>query len=254
MRHGFLALAAALVWLAPPVTAQDSDWEDSEQSDASAEAETAFFALDQRMSELFQIDRYEDAARRSAGFAALARDIAAARSRHAGVADWQGPFAEQEGTAWYYAAEANDYEPGDEAGEQQELAFLLAALAVLEPVMADKAEAVGPSYEYSNTTSDLAELGRARNDPRWPEWSASKVRAARFRVRVFPGDPVETSPLAEALYDHGWLTQDKAMLAEADRLAEAIPPEAAGADLDYKRQAVAAGEAPYLTPGTRSDW
>ncbi|WP_260580886.1 hypothetical protein [Sphingopyxis sp. PET50] len=102
---------------------------------------------------------------------------------------------------------------------------------------------------FAAPADQLFDHGLRFEDPRLPEWSAMRVQANRYRVKAIPDDWFEKVLLAEALYDHGWLTGDQALIDEANKIAASLPESEMRGSLRRKRDAVAAGEAPYEKPG-----
>ncbi|MCP5397241.1 MAG: hypothetical protein H6918_11015 [Sphingomonadaceae bacterium] len=149
------------------------------------------------------------------------------------------------GHAWYYAAQNHDPEWNDEAGQALEVEWLSKALDRLERSRALDAANFQSSYEYRGVTGQLWQHGERLQDERWVTWSAARVAANRLRVEEYGDDYFEKNMLAEALFDHGWITGEKAMLAEAEELAASIPDDELKYGVREKRKAIAESRAPY---------
>lgn len=210
----------------------------------SAAGEAEVLAIGQMVSDAFDLDystqkgAIRDAfikveARAKASADRFASDLDTARSLHA-----------LQAIGAFYAAQHNDPDYGDLAGQQQEIAWLDETVRLLGPVLAAR-DGAGEHYEFRGAAGQLFDHGLRFDDPRLPEWSAMRVQANRYRVKAIPGDWFEKLLLAEALYDHGWMTKDKALLDEAAAIAATIPDDEMRSSLRRKRDAVAAGKAPY---------
>lgn len=240
MRSGSLALAAALVWLTPPAVAQDE----------APAAQDSLYRLDERLSAANSMgfDGKLEQARQELLSVAEAADALAA-SLPAG-SQAHGQAIALAGAALFYTAQNHDPEWGDAAGQAKEVDWLTGALSRLETARGALGAGFANDYEYRGVAGQLWQHGQRLDDPHWIEWSAARVTANRLRLAAQPDSLFETNMVAEALYDHGWMTSDKSLIAEANALAASIPED----ELDYavrqKRDAVARGEAPYDPPGT----
>ncbi|MCB2089207.1 MAG: hypothetical protein R3E18_00525 [Sphingomonadaceae bacterium] len=230
MRLTSLSLVSALALLAAPLAAQDLS--QAEQFDERVSAAISLGFDDQ--VEQANRDLLTIAAEADAAIAAIGGDKreAAALLRSAG-------------NAYYYAAQNHDPEWNDEAGQALEVEWLSKSLDRLERALALEPENFTNSYEYRGVAGQLWQHGERLKDARWQQWSAARVAANRMRMAEYPEDYFEQNMVAEALYDHGWLTSDKALLAEADALLAAMPEDERGYGALRKQRAVEAGEEPY---------
>lgn len=237
----FATLALALAVATSPAAAQDT---------ASDPAE-AIHRLEEKLTAANSLGfdgKLEESRRDLLAVAAAADAIAAVQEADSKPLGLASAVA---GSALFLTAQNHDPEWGDEAGQALELEWLTAALARLQTALAVLGPDFANDYEYRGAAGQLWQHGHRLGDSRWSEWSAARVEANRLRLAADPDSKFETNMLAEALYDHGWLTSDKALLAQADALVASLSEE----DLDYgvarKQRAVAQGEAPYDPPGNQ---
>lgn len=161
-------------------------------------------------------------------------------------------FRDLQGIATYHAAEAVWHDWDDRAARDAETVWLVEAAALLAAgVAADPKN--GPHEEFRLTGERLFERGIRYADPRLADWSAVRVAANRARVAALPDDSTEKNLLAQALYDHGWLTRDAGATSEAERIVTAMDADDVTFAARDKRAAVAAGKRPYAMPGDE-DW
>lgn len=234
-----LLAAASIGAGAPAATAMQAD---------SAAGEAEVLAIGQMVSDAFDLDyRTQKDAIRDA-FIQIEARAKASGGRFASDPETAMQLRSLQGIGAFYAAQHNDPDYGDVAGQQQEIAWLDETVRMLGPVLAAR-NGEGEHYEFRGAAGQLFDQGLRFGDLRLPEWSAMRVQANRYRVKAFPDDWFEKVLLAEALYDHGWLTKNPALTDEANRIAASLPEEEMRGSLRRKRDAVAAGEAPYHQPG-----
>lgn len=233
------AITLALAAVTCPVAAQET----------STNAADALYRLEERLSAANSLGfdgKLEESRRDLLAVATEADAIAAVQEADSKPFGLASAIA---GSALFLTAQNHDPEWGDEAGQAMEIEWLTAALARLQTAHAVLGQDFTGDYEYRGAAGQLWQHGHRLGDSRWPEWSAARVEANRLRLATQPDSKFETNMLAEALYDHGWLTGDKALLAEADTMLASLSEE----DVDYgvarKQRAVARGEAPYDPPG-----
>ena len=241
MLEKIVAFTLVLAAATGPVVAQEN----------SSSTADALYRLEERLSAANSLGfdgKLEEARRDLLAVAMEADAIAAiqeADPRHLGLASAMA------GSALFYTAQNHDPEWGDDAGQALEIEWLTAALARLQTAHAALGQDFTNDYEYRGVAGQLWQHGHRLGDSRWSAWSAARVEANRLRLAAQPDSTFETNMLAEALYDHGWLSGDKALLAQADTLVASLAEE----DIDYgvarKQSAVAQGEAPYDPPGNQ---
>lgn len=209
---------------------------------AAGEAEIE--AIGQMVSDAFDLDysTQKDAIRDA--FIQIEGRAGASAVRFASDPEAGLKLRELQAIGAFYAAQHNDPDYGDVAGQQQEIAWLDETVRLLGPALAVRG-GDGDHYEFRGAAGQLFDHGLRFNDPRLAEWSAMRVQANRYRVKAIPDDWFEKILLAEALYDHGWMTRDQALIDEANRIAASLPADELRGSLRRKRDAVAAGEAPY---------
>lgn len=232
-------LVAGAIGGAPVVQAMQAD---------SAAGEAEILAIGQMVSDAFDLDysTQKDAIRDA--FIKVEARAKAEAGRFASAPETARSLRALQAIGAFYAAQHNDPDYGDVAGQQQEIAWLDETVRLLGPVLAAQ-DGQGEHYEFRGAAGQLFDQGLRFDDPRLAEWSAMRVQANRYRVEAFPDDWFEKLLLAEALYDHGWMTKDKALLDEAAAITATIPEEEMRGSLRDKRDAVAAGKPPYEKPG-----
>lgn len=210
----------------------------------SAAGEAEIEAIGQMVSDAFDLDysTQKDAIRDS--FIQIEARAKASAARFASDPETSLKLRELRAIGAFYAAQHNDPDYGDVAGQQQEIAWLDETVRLLGPALAVRG-GDGDHYEFRGAAGQLFDHGLRFDDPRLAEWSAMRVQANRYRVKAIPDDWFEKVLLAEALYDHGWMTRDQALIDEANRIAASLPADELRGSLRRKRDAVAAGEAPY---------
>lgn len=125
--------------------------------------------------------------------------------------------------------------------------WLVKGLDYLRPaIAAGKAERSLSTFETG--TDLLFEAGVLMEDSRLEQWSAERLATKRRALAA----ATESADIAEkrnqvalALYDHGWLTQDRALLAEAASVYDSIPEEDQSFNVREAQEAIAEGRAPY---------
>lgn len=210
----------------------------------SATGEAEIEAIGQMVSDAFDLDysTQKDAIRDA--FIQIEARAKASAVRFASDPETSLKLRELRAIGAFYAAQHNDPDYGDVAGQQQEIAWLDETVRLLGPALAARG-GDGDHYEFRGAAGQLFDHGLRFDDPRLAEWSAMRVQANRYRVKAIPDDWFEKILLAEALYDHGWMTRDQALIDEANRIAASLPADELRGSLRRKRDAVAAGEAPY---------
>jgi len=210
----------------------------------SATGEAEIEAIGQMVSDAFDLDygTQKDAIRDA--FIQIEARAKASAVRFASDPETSLKLRELQAIGAFYAAQHNDPDYGDVAGQQQEIAWLDETVRLLGPALAARG-GDGDHYEFRGAAGQLFDHGLRFDDPRLAEWSAMRVQANRYRVKAIPDDWFEKILLAEALYDHGWMTRDQALIDEANRIAASLPADELRGSLRRKRDAVAAGEAPY---------
>lgn len=215
MRKTMLALVAAMA-LAAPLAAADT----------AAEAEIAAIeAMGKAVSRL-DYGSQKDAMRD--GYVAMRDRAKAAAERFGGDPATANRLRALQGHAIFNAAQHNDPEWADVAGQKAEILWLVETVEVLAPVLAaggTQADDDRPNYAFRGAAGQLFNLGTRFRDPRLPDWSATRVLANRYRSNAFPDSDFEKHLLVEALYDHAVLTEDRALIDEADRIAATIREE-----------------------------
>lgn len=214
MRKTMLALVAAMAFATPLAAA-----------DTAVEAEIAAIeAMGETIARL-DYDSQKDAMRD--GYVAMRDRAKAAAERYGGDPAAANRLRALQGHAIFNAAQHNDPEWADVEGQKAEILWLAETVEVLAPVLA--AGAAGdddrPNYAFRGAAGQLYTLGVRFRDPRLPNWSATRVLANRYRSKAFPGSDFEKHLLVEALYDHAVLTEDRALIDEADRIAATIREE-----------------------------
>jgi hypothetical protein len=229
------ALLAAAVPMAPAVRAAETE---DDLAAAGAEAD----ALGEMLSAAFELGEKDDAAAQALLF--QIRDRAKAdEARFGADPEQKAFFRERQGVALFYAATEGDPDWDDAAARKQEMEWLAEALPLLAPTATANGKE-GPYYEYRAATEQLFERGVRYGDARLLAWSAERVAANRISLSVHPDYDYQAG-LADALYDHGWLTKTPAATAEADRIVAAIPEAELDWDTNEKLKLVAAGQSPY---------
>ena len=210
----------------------------------SAAGEAEVEAIGQMVSDAFALDysTQKDAMRDA--FIRIEARAKASGTRFAADPETTMHLRSLQAIGAFYAAQHNDPDWADIAGQKQEIAWLDETVHMLGPVLAAR-NGEGEHYEFRGAAGQLFDQGLRFADPRLPEWSAMRVQANRYRVQAFPDDWFEKVLLAEALYDHGWLTKNPALIDEANQLVATFPDDELRGSLRRKRDAVAAGEAPY---------
>ena len=210
----------------------------------SAAGEAEVEAIGQMVSDAFALDysTQKDAMRDA--FIQIEARAKTSGVRFAADAETATHLRSLQAIGAFYAAQHNDPDWADIAGQKQEIAWLDETVRMLGPVLAAR-NGEGEHYEFRGAEGQLFDQGLRFADPRLPEWSAMRVQANRYRVKAFPDDWFEKVLLAEALYDHGWLTKNPALIDEANQLVATFPEDEMRGSLRRKRDAVAAGEAPY---------
>ena len=214
----------------------------------SAAGQDELLAIGDLMSQAFRLDYSTQKDEIRDAFIRIEARAKASATRFASDPTAAFRLREQQGVASFYAAQHNDPEWDDVEGQKQEIAWLDETVRLLGPAIAER-DGGGDHYEFRGAAGQLFDQGVRFDDPRLPSWSAMRVQANRYRVKAFPDDWFEKVLLAEALYDHGWLMKDQAATAEANRITAGIPEDEMRSSLAEKRDAVAAGEAPYDRPG-----
>ncbi|WP_144037854.1 hypothetical protein [Sphingopyxis sp. KK2] len=232
-------LAAGAIGAAPVAQAMQADG-------AAGEAEAE--AIGQMISDAFALDYSTQKDQIRDAFIKIEARAKASAARFASDPDTARSLQALQGIGAFYAAQHNDPEWSDIEGQKQEILWLDETVRLLGPVLAAQ-DGIGENYEFRGAAGQLFDQGLRFDDPRLAEWSAMRVQANRYRVKAFPDDWFEKILLAEALYDHGWMTKDKALLDEAAAIAETIPEDEMRGSLRDKRDAVAAGKPPYEKPG-----
>ena len=212
-----------------------------------AGGDAELLALGDLISAAFRLDYSTQKDQIRDAFIAIEARAAGSATRFADDLETVFRLRELQGVASFYAAQHNDPDWGDIEGQKQEIAWLDQTVRLLAPAIAER-EGGGDHYEFRGAAGQLFDHGVRFNDPRLPLWSEMRVQANRYRVDAFPDDWFEKVLLAEALYDHGWLVGDRAATDEANRIAASIPEDEMRSSLAEKRNAVAAGAAPYDKP------
>ena len=215
--------------------------------DQRAVGDAELLAIGDLISAAFRLDYSTQKDQIRDAFIAIEARAAGSATRFADDLETVFRLRELQGVASFYAAQHNDPEWGDIEGQKQEIAWLDQTVRLLAPAIAER-EGGGDHYEFRGAAGQLFDHGVRFNDPRLPLWSEMRVQANRYRVDAFPDDWFEKVLLAEALYDHGWLIGDRAATDEANRIAASIPEDEMRSSLAEKRDAVAAGAAPYDKP------
>lgn len=148
------------------------------------------------------------------------------------------------GEAYFGAAQHYDTEWGSEE-ELIERRWLIKVEAALRPVMEALGHEDGPAYDYRGATGQLWNHARNNDLPEMVEWSALRVQGNRYMHARRPDDDFEREFLAQSLYEHGWLTSDDALIAEADAIFDSFPEDDKPYSLVSRRRKMAEGEAPY---------
>lgn len=228
----FSALVAALA-IATPVAAVDSA------------AETEIAAIEAMRRDVDRLDYGTQKDQMRDGYMAMRDRAKAAVARFGKDPETLNRLRTLQGNAIFNVAQHNDPEWDDVEGRKAEIPWLVETIEVLAPVLAAANTPDGPSYEFRGAAGQLFEHGLRFDDPRFASWSETRVLANRYRVEVDPENWLDKRILAEALYDHGWLTKNPALTAEADKLFAMIPASELGYALKRKHEAVAAGQPPY---------
>lgn len=245
-----IALMCSLPWAAHSQSAaaiEDSDRDDPRDY---------YSALTQMQDDAFALDietQREEAVQK---FLEIADEAEAARKRFADEPNEVRRFTEAQGIALYYAAEYHLFDSANAEARTREISWLLEGIGAFESIPVDDATTYFPFYEYEGSASLLFEHGAWLGDSRLPDWSRSKVRAARGKLKqngaasTDPGAVVfETNALAQALFEYGFLTGDQASIDEANAILEKLGED----NIDYysadMRDAVAEGRAPFPAPG-----
>ena len=215
--------------------------------DQRAVGDAELLAIGDLISAAFRLDYSTQKDQIRDAFIAIEARAAGSATRFADDLETVFRLRELQGVASFYAAQHNDPDWGDIEGQKQEIAWLDQTVRLLGPAIAER-EGGGDHYEFRGAAGQLFDHGVRFNDPRLPLWSEMRVQANRYRVDAFPDDWFEKVLLAEALYDHGWLIGDRAATDEANRIAASIPEDEMRSSLAEKRNAVAAGAAPYDKP------
>lgn len=236
------ALTLAMAAATSPVGAQET----------SPSTADVLYQLEERLSAANSLgfDGKLEEARR--GLLAVATEADAIAAVQEAGSPQLGLASAMAGSALFYTAQNHDPEWGDDAGQALEIEWLTASLARLQTAHAVLGQDFTNAYEYRGAAGQLWLHGHRLGDSRWPEWSAARVEANRLRLAAQPDNTFETNMLAEALYDHGWLSGDKALLAQADALVASLPEEEVDYGVARKHGAVARGEAPYDPPGNQA--
>jgi hypothetical protein len=214
----------------------------------SAAGEAEILAIGEMVSDAFALDYSTQKDQIRDAFIRVEARAKASAVRFAADPDTARSLRALQGIGAFYAAQHNDPEWADIEGQKQEILWLDETVRLLGPVLAAQ-DGVGENYEFRGAAGQLFDQGLRFDDPRLAEWSAMRVQANRYRVKAFPDDWFEKLLLAEALYDHGWMTKDKALLDEAAAITATIPEEEMRSSLRDKHDAVAAGKPPYEKPG-----
>lgn len=214
----------------------------------STAGEAEILAIGQMVSDAFDLDYSTQKDQIRDAFIKIEARAKASVVRFASDPDTARSLQALQGIGAFYAAQHNDPEWSDIEGQKQEILWLDETVRLLGPVLAAQ-NGIGENYEFRGAAGQLFDQGLRFDDPRLPEWSAMRVQANRYRVKAFPDDWFEKILLAEALYDHGWLTKDKALLIEATAITATIPEEEMRGSLRDRSDAVAAGKSPYEKPG-----
>lgn len=233
MRKLMLAALVAAMAAATPAVAADS----------AAEAEIA--AIEAMPKDIYRLDYKTQKDLMRDRYMAMHDRAKAAAGRFAGDPAAVTRLRTLQGSAIFNVAQHNDPDWADIEGQKAEIAWLVETIEVLAPVLAAGNTPDGPHYEFRGAAGQLFDHGLRFGDPRFESWSAARVLANRYRVEADPDDWFEKRLLAEALYDHGWLTKNEALTAEAETLFAAIPEDERGYNLREKHEAVAAGAPPY---------
>ena len=153
------------------------------------------------------------------------------------------------GQAYFGAAQHHDSEWGS-AEDLIDRDWLIKAADALGLVVAARPEdSHAPAYEYRGASGQLWQHARYYDLPQKVEWSARRIQANRYMLARLPGDALERQFLAESLYEHGWLTKDAALIAEADAIFDSFPSDEKPYELERCREAIAQGHAPYADAG-----
>lgn len=148
------------------------------------------------------------------------------------------------GQAYFGAAQHHDSELDSEA-DALDREWLVKTVDALEPVLAALGPMEGPAYDLRGAAGQLFDHAVYYDLPQLEQWSALRVQANRYMLARMGDDAFEKELLAASLYDHGWMTEDPALIAEADALFDSFPEDDQPYVLRVKRRAIAAGEAPY---------
>lgn len=148
------------------------------------------------------------------------------------------------GEAYFGAAQHHDSELDSEA-DVLDREWLVKAVDALEPVLAALGPMEGPAYDLRGAAGQLFDHAVYYDLPQLEQWSALRVQANRYMLARMEDDAFEKELLAASLYYHGWMTEDPALIAEADKLFDSFPEDDQPYVLRAKRSAIAAGEAPY---------
>ena len=153
------------------------------------------------------------------------------------------------GTAYFGAAQHHDSEWDSEA-DTQDREWLVKTVTALEPVMAARGAMDGPAYDFRGAAGQLFNHGRYYDLPEWKEWSRMRVLGNRYMsVDAGDMDGFERELLAISLYEHGWLTSDDALIAEAEAIYASFPDDDRPYSLEQAHEAVLAGTQPYPDAG-----
>ncbi len=151
------------------------------------------------------------------------------------------------GTSYILAAQLQAGEDLGKADKSDVRPWLVKGLDYLRPaIAAGKAERSLSTFETG--TDLLFEAGVLMKDSRLEQWSAERL-ATKRRALAAATDRADINEkrnqVALALYDHGWPTQDPALMTEAASIHDAIPEEDQSFNVWEAQQAISEGRAPY---------
>ena len=159
-----------------------------------------------------------------------------------------GTFAEEErldllkivGTSYFGAAQHHDSE-WDTPEDVLDREWLIKTVNALEPVLAARGAFDAPAYDFRGAAGQLFDHARYHDLPELTDWSRMRVLGNRYMLERAGGeDEFERELLAVSLYEHGWLTQNAALIAEAEELYSSFPEDDMPYAVERAREAVIA--------------
>lgn len=153
------------------------------------------------------------------------------------------------GMAYHAAPEYSDTAWYEVHWESTQNLWHHTAFEYLSTVMAETEGEAQPLTDYRSVVTRLFDIARYYDLPELERWSGLRVEAERMMVaRLGEGDAFAQANLAEALFDHAWLTSDQTLGDEATAIYQALPEDRQRGVVSRKYEAYTAGQSPYPAP------